>query len=288
MDKNSFKEYCIISKYSLSTMKQYLLYEKKFLKIANYKNDINQDVANEFLKESQYSKTAIAFLKVYLDYLKNYYFDSENSTNININIPKQRGRNPKKKMIYLTKNEVYELVDKTQDFQVKLMILMLFETGMRITELIKLRWKYINFENNLIKVIHGKGKKERIVMISELTKHALKNYMDSDYFKGFDSEIFYFSNLEIHKDRSLDLIDIYRNRVKYFDKLLKKYSELHINKPITAHSLRHSCASYLRNDCGMELDDVAIYMGHSSLESTKIYSHRKEEKVLEKIRKSIN
>jgi integrase/recombinase XerD len=138
--------------------------------------------------------------------------------------------------------------------------------GLRRTEGINLDVKDILLKEKLVFVGGGKGYKERYVPMSEAVKEDLENYLyqgRSNSLEGCgpDNESFFITYCAKRMGGGAVI-----NRIQ---KLALKAG---INKTIGLHTLRHSIATHLLQS-GMTLEEVSQFLGHSSLESTQIYTH---------------
>lgn len=150
------------------------------------------------------------------------------------------------------------------DFRTKAMLELMYGSGLRISELVKLKLSDIDLYNNTI-LIHGKGNKERIVPLGEYAKEYLEKYLDVRYQllkkkNGNYEELF----LNNHGK------PITRNGFNFLlNNILK---EKGINKEITPHTLRHSFATHML-DNGADLRTIQELLGHSDIVTTRIYTH---------------
>ena len=150
----------------------------------------------------------------------------------------------------------------------KLLLAVFYNTGMRLSELINLREKQIDFGNCSIKVT-GKGNKERIIPISPRLSRQIKEYVNNKRkeLEEFDNQYLLVNG----KGKKL--------YPKYAYLAVKKYlSEITTIDKKSPHVLRHSFATHLANN-GADLNSVKELLGHSSLASTQIYTHNTIEKL---------
>ena len=138
----------------------------------------------------------------------------------------------------------------------KVILALLYSTGLRISELTGLIRRDIDFEERTIRV-RGKGEKDRIVLFDEKTKDLLMEYLD---LRDSDSE-YLFTNRQDNKLSS-----------RYVQIMIKKYADkAGIRKKVTPHILRHSFATHLLKN-GVDIRVIQQLLGHSSLATTQIYT----------------
>ena len=151
----------------------------------------------------------------------------------------------------------------------KTMLEIMYSCGLRVSELISLKKKDINIKNSFIRII-GKGNKERIIPIGEIALEYLNKYFE---LLSYNSKINNSKNVFINKD-GLPLTR------QYFFKTIKYYSiKANINKNISPHTLRHSFATHLLEN-GAPLIAVKNLLGHESINTTQIYTHVNERKLV--------
>lgn len=150
----------------------------------------------------------------------------------------------------------------------KLLLQLLYNTGIRQAELIGLQERHVDIRNSSVKVF-GKGSKERIIPVSNQLISALKNYIGEKKRLGLAADIV---NLFVN-DKGKKLYP------KYVYNVSKKYLSLvtTIDKK-SPHIFRHSFATHLTNN-GADLNAVKELLGHSSLAATQVYTHNTIEKL---------
>ena len=143
----------------------------------------------------------------------------------------------------------------------KMLITIFYATGMRLSELINLKFKQVDFARSTVRVL-GKGNKERIIPVSAEIINLIRNY---DQLK----------KKEIGSD-ALELLVTEKGK-----KLYPKYAYLLVNNILgesstldkkSPHVLRHSFATHLMNN-GADMNAVKELLGHSSLAATQVYTH---------------
>lgn len=150
----------------------------------------------------------------------------------------------------------------------KLVLELLYGTGIRLTELINLKTHNINFYNRTIKVL-GKRNKERVIPFSESLKKVIEQYKNE-------------KNITIGPHDNENLIVTSSGESCYpmlIYRIVKKYLNLFttIDKR-SPHVLRHTFATHLLNK-GAELNAVKDLLGHTSLAATQVYTHNSLDKL---------
>jgi len=157
----------------------------------------------------------------------------------------------------------------------RLLLQILYNTGIRQAELIGLKESQVDRRNNAIKVL-GKGSKERIIPVSNVLLQEISNYISEKRknLPGADTV----SLLVNEKGKKL--------YAKYVYNVARKYLSLvtTIDKK-SPHILRHTFATHLTNN-GADLNAVKELLGHSSLAATQIYTHNTIEKLKDVFKKA--
>ena len=262
---------------------EYLKYQRNYseLTIINYKEDLY------FYKDYALSKR-VDFLKIDYGFIRNLYnyMDSlkysKNTISRKISsirsFYKYLARNnyvdfnpfsltngPKKDKLlpkFLYYNELEDLFDACDlttflGIRDRLLLEMLYATGMRVGELEKIKVEDINLYENSIKVL-GKGNKERIVFFGDYAREILDMYLKQ---RDDNCKYLFINN---NKDR------LTARGVRYIiNRIVTKAS---INTKVSPHMLRHSFATHLLNE-GCDLLSVQELLGHESLRATQVYTH---------------
>ena len=139
---------------------------------------------------------------------------------------------------------------------------MLYSTGIRVSELVNIKVKDINMSERTIRIL-GKGNKERIVVFGHNTLECLEEYLNKGYKELNKKNSEY---LFLNKDGSKISDRFIRDII---DDIIFKAS---INMHVSPHMLRHTFATEMLNN-GADLVNVKDLLGHSSLNTTSIYTH---------------
>lgn len=147
------------------------------------------------------------------------------------------------------------------------MLCIFYGCGLRRNEVVHLDINDIHFEKSVVHVRKGKGYKERMVPITKQSIEHLQNYLYDarPYFCNDKNEAFFVT----HYGKRLGGTMMLRRLQQLIQ--LTGNAEL-IQKDIHLHTLRHSIATHLLQN-GMKLERIKEFLGHSSLESTQIYTH---------------
>lgn len=154
----------------------------------------------------------------------------------------------------------------------KTMIQLLLHTGLRLSEMTNLKWNDIDLMTGQVKVVEGKGLKDRILWLDEKTLTMLGKWKQRQ-FKEWGRSDLVFTTRTLH---SLD--------GKAVRSMIKTYSDkAGIKKHITTHSLRHTFASDLLRDT-KNIRIVQKALGHADISSTQIYTHIVDEELEEALK----
>jgi integrase/recombinase XerC len=175
---------------------------------------------------------------------------------------------PKIIQIPFSEKEVTEVLNQLQttvgfeDIRNKLLIDLLYTTGMRRAELIHLKMGNIDLANRVVKVV-GKRNKERIIPILPVIADQFNWYLKerTSVLVGNDEDCFFLTKKGLKLNDSF----VYRLINSYFSTVSEKVKK-------SPHILRHTFATHLLNN-GADLNSVKELLGHSSLASTQIYTH---------------
>jgi len=239
---------CKLKGYSQKTIDTYLHHIKKFI--------LSRKTAREYLlqliehsKSDETVRSSGFAIKFYLNMIKK---DSSEIKDIIDTLPNIKRE--KKLPVILSKEEIGKLISVTTNMNHRLIIQVGYSAGLRISEIINLQWKDIDFDRNIIHLKRSKGKKDRIVMLSQKLKESLKTL-------GIDR---------------VGCVFITNRKGKYTQRTIQKIIEKSalkagIKKKITPHSLRHSFATHLL-ERGTDIRHIRDLLGHSDINTTLVYT----------------
>jgi len=244
-----------LRRFSSRTVKSYLYYINDCLGLANKspREICSVDVRAYLEHLADTGKSASTMNTAYS--ALQFYFGKILCRKFFANIP--RAKKEKKLPVILSKNEVMIMIEKTVNPKHKCILQMLYGTGMRVGELVRLKMKDIDFDRGVIMVRHGKRAKDRIALLpgtireTLLNQQRLKQEGDFLFTNGRGGRLTEASIQKIVKQAA------YRAEIK---------------KNATPHVLRHSFATHLL-EAGTDLRYIQELLGHASVKTTEIYTH---------------
>ena len=144
--------------------------------------------------------------------------------------------------------------------ELRLMFALYYGCGLRLSEGYRLQIKDVDFDKKTVFVEQGKNYKDRIIPMSENVYKEVQNYVYNFRHKlKLNHNRLFFSEIPVLRDRLTYLKEVCD------DPNIKA-------KRITIHLLRHSIATHLLQN-GMSIENISLFLGHSSLNTTQIYTH---------------
>jgi len=249
-----------ISKNSEHTIKNYI---RANLELLNFLDKAPEDVTEDDVKRylakiSDRASSSIILFLAAIRYSFSNILKRDPTTGI------RRPKREKKLPSVLTKKEVRRLLNVIENKKTKLMISMLYACGFRVSELINLKLKDLDFEENIGHVRQGKGKKDRVFNIPAFLFKPLEKQTEEQ--KQKSQEFLFTGPKGKLTDRNLQ-------------KLVKKAAEkAEIKKDVHPHTLRHSFATHLLEN-GTDIRYIQELLGHNDLSTTQLYAHVSSEQI---------
>jgi len=249
-DLNAFQTFCI------TTFDDQKIIDVNYSQIRSWIVEmVNQNISNRSINRK------ISSLKSYFKFLVKTKQLKESPL-----LRHQALKVSKRVQVPFSKKEIDEVInnlDANDDFDSvrnKLIVELLYSTGMRRAELIEIKKDAINFSNATIKVF-GKRNKERYIPLLNSVQQTLMKYLDKRNEISADDEYLFITK----KGNKIYANLVYRIINTYFSSVSSKVKK-------SPHVIRHSFATHLLNE-GADLNSVKELLGHSSLASTQIYTH---------------
>lgn len=260
--------------YSENTIDSYVMELNKFECFLeenklNYKK-ITKDNIRSYLKYLDNQKLKNTSMSKNLSSLRTFYKFLviegivENNQFLLISNPKKEKKLPD----FLNEIEIEDLLNiydlnSYDGIRNRLILELLYATGVRVSELVNIKLKDINYSDKSI-LIMGKGKKERIVLFGDITANLLEKYLK-------ESRGFYLDG----KTSDYLILNKYGKgiSVRSIQKLINSCTnKLALKHKVTPHTIRHTFATHLLNH-GADIKSVQELLGHESLSTTQIYTH---------------
>jgi integrase/recombinase XerD len=250
----------------ISTLK---ICEQKF-NYLNYSERTKENYIShirKFLKQQNKSCLHLSS-KDFQSYLDNYNFTSISQQNQIINsirflykygldkkydkVSFKRPKSEKKLPQIIDSKTLLDKISKIENLKHRAIISLTYSTGMRVSELINLRITDIDSKRMIINICNGKGRKDRIVPLSENMLKLLR-----EYYLKYKPKEYLFNG---------------QNSLKYSSESCNQIVKKYIGKDNRFHQLRHSHATFLLEN-GTDLRIIQKILGHSSVKTTEIYTH---------------
>ena len=239
-------------------------------------DDLSVDILPEFVRrQDELARSSSTILRRY-SLLRNY-FSFLNEENIlheempDVDKPKSSKRLP----FVMSNEEVDELLEapdisKDNGMRDRAMLELMYATGLRVSELLSLRFRNVNMQNGLI-TVYGKGNKQRSVPVSSFALEFLRKYIDGP-------------RKRVKGSKDTDIIFLNRDGKAlsrtYFFMQIKRYAEEKgIDSSVSPHTLRHCFATHLLEN-GASLRAVQEMLGHSNIATTQIYTEVSTKRIM--------
>lgn len=188
-----------------------------------------------------------------------------NNKKVTDGIPRMKA--PRKKLPQvLARSEVKDIIRVVTNLKHKCILLTIYSAGLRVSEASTLLVSDIDSKRMLIRVNQGKGKKDRYTILSNTTLHYLRTY-----YKMYHPDKWLFSSYTKNKHIGIRTIQ------HIFYKAKEKAG---ITKNVSVHTLRHSFATHLI-EAGIDIYHIQKLLGHSSIKTTTIYLHLRQNKTID-------
>lgn len=240
--------------FSQKTIKSYLLYIEACLRfVRKSPRDVDgADVRRYIDYLASAGKSASTLNSAYS--ALQFYFGKILHRKFFMSIP--RAKKPHTLPVVLSKGEVQRMIDGIKNPKHQCMIQMLYGTGMRVGELVRLRMRDIDFERNCIRVVQGKGAKDRVAILPKSIRELLERQR----------------SMKQPTDFLFTSYDGGRLTEAAVQKVVRCAAQLaKIAKEVTPHTLRHSFATHLL-EAGTDIRYIQELLGHAKLSTTQIYT----------------
>lgn len=246
-----------LKKYSLNTARTYINCFEAYLQY--YKNKelllLNEIDIRNYLKQLVGLGKSDAYINQSINSIKFYYEVVHGMPNRFYSI--ERPLKTQSLPTVLSKCEISKILNVTVNIKHQCILDLLYSAGLRRAELLALTISDIDSKRMLIKVVNGKGRKDRLTLLGEHTLINLRKY-----YKAYKPNKYLFEG-KVGERYSATSVG------KIVSRAAKKAG---IIKKVTPHTLRHSFATHLLED-GVNLRNIQVLLGHGSTKTTEIYTH---------------
>lgn len=239
---------------SMATRKNYESQVKCFLQ--HFVNEIEpKSISNDKIKDWLLEAQTVNTRKHRLCAVNSFY-------KLTVGMPSKIQKIPypradKKLPIVLSQAEVQAMFDVCLNLKHKAILALLYSCGLRVSELINLKWAHIDRSRMVINIIQAKGAKDRQVMLSNELIAIL-----TEYWKEYKSKVYVF-NGQFGLQYS----------AKSVGEVMKQLADkAGINKRVYAHLMRHNCFTHMV-ESGIDINLIQRLAGHSNVKTTSIYTH---------------
>lgn len=235
--------------YSENSIRIYLYYNKEFL--LSFNKDIyhiNKKETIEYIINYNYTSISqqnqiISSIKLLYKFILNV-----NLNNIKIERPRKEKILPK----IIDKNHILNNCSKINNLKHKTLILLAYSVGLRVSEIINLKLKDIDSKRMIININQAKGRKDRIVPLTENILKLLR-----EYYLEYKPKEYLFNG---------------QNKLQYSSTSCNNIVKKYLGNDYHFHLLRHSCFTNLTEQ-NVDIRIIQKLAGHSSSKTTEIYTH---------------
>lgn len=239
-------------------------------------DDLNVDMLPEFVRrQDELARSSSTILRRY-SLLRNYFSFLNEENILHEEIPDvDKPKSSKRLPFVMSNEEVDELLEapdisKDNGMRDRAMLELMYATGLRVSELLSLRFRNVNMQNGLI-AVYGKGNKQRSVPVSSFALEFLRKYIDGP-------------RKRVKGSKDTDIIFLNRDGKAlsrtYFFMQVKRYAEEKgIDSSVSPHTLRHCFATHLLEN-GASLRAVQEMLGHSNIATTQIYTEVSTKRIM--------
>ncbi len=238
--------------FSSRTVATYLFQNSKFLEfVKKSSNDVTEADIKLYIAYLISNKASSSTITLAKAALKFYYDEILKKGIVDFDTPKIRKKLP----VVLSKEEVKVLIESAPTEKSKIIIEMLYSSGLRVSECASLKVNDIETEKRIGWVRNGKGGKDRLFIVSERLLKDLKHYI----YRNKPQEYLFEGKKGILTTRNIQHI-------------IKRCAErAGIKKKVSPHTLRHSFATHLL-EAGVDIRKIQELLGHANLQTTQIYT----------------
>lgn len=254
------EEKFIYLNYSSKTKENYLTYIKQFIHYIGDKQVIHLN-SNDFQNYlDSYKFTSVSQQNQIINSIRFLYKEVLNKKYDKVSF--KRPRSEKKLPKVIDSDVILNNISKIENLKHRTILSLTYSVGLRVSEVVNLKITDIDSKRMVININNGKGKKDRIVPLSQNILNLLR-----EYYKIYKPKEYLFNGQNSNQ-----------YSVKSIQNIYKKY----IDNKTSVHNLRHSCfTNLLENDTDIRI--IQKIAGHTNIKTTQIYTHVSN-KILQKVK----
>jgi len=246
-----------LRRYANNTVRTYVSFFEMFINHYKHKelNAINESDIRAFLQKLIHRNVSNSYLNQAINAIKFYYEVVLGMPNrfYEIERPRKESKLPK----VISKEEIIAIIENTNNIKHRCIVELLYGSGLRRSELLNLKISDVDSKRMLVKVVGGKGNKDRYTLLSKSTLEDLRLY-----FKEWKPQDYLFEGRKASRYAAESVLNIVK----------KSAAKAGIRQTVTPHVLRHSFATHLL-ESGADLRQIQVLLGHGSSKTTEIYTH---------------
>lgn len=246
---------CRLKYNSSATQNNYISQVKSFL--ARFKDEAEpKSIQTIKIKEWLLEANTINTRKHRLCAVKSFY-------ELTLKMPDKIGaipypRSEKKLPIVLSQEEVQRMFDACKNLKHKAILCLLYSAGLRVSELINLKWSHIDRSRMIINIIGAKGSKDRQAMLSQSIVPVLE-----EYYRMYKSKEYVFNGQNNEP----------KYTIRSVGEVMKQLSlKAGIHKRVYTHLMRHNCFTHMV-ESGIDINLIQRLAGHTNVKTTSMYCH---------------
>lgn len=253
--QQKLSDYMAYKRYSQNSIKNYVSCIGKFLqhfeKEATKPSEISSEKIKMFLSKMEHSNTHKAYLcsiKLFYDKIGNQPHKLDK-----VEYPKQSKKLP----IVLSQDEIQRMFTACQNLKHKVILALLYSCGLRVSEIINLRWADIDRSRMIINIIKGKGNKDRQIALPSSIIPLLEKY-----YRVYKSKDFILNGQFKDTYSETSVLNIIKALA----------AKAGINKRVYTHLIRHCTFTHMVEN-GTDINLIQKIAGHQNVKTTMIYCH---------------
>lgn len=216
----------------------------------------NGDITAYLVHLRTVRKLAIRTINLHMYSIRSFYEHFLPGRNMMGDI--RRMKEPQSYPVILSRQEIAAMIDSAPNLKIKAVVALLYSSGMRLNECVMLKMSCIERDRRIIRIVNGKGGKDRVAVLSDKALAIL-----GDYWRQYRPTVYLFEGYTPGQPLT---------QRRYQDYVVEATKRAAVTKLVSPHILRHSFATHLLED-GVPLRIIQDMLGHVCVTTTAIYTH---------------